>query len=81
LTTFAKFVNLFPEIKRLVIGLFQKCSNSLDTEIQNRACEYMMLINTQSEELLQAVFEEMPPFPEIGLFIIHSHKERARYTR
>lgn len=36
----------------------------LDAELQQRACEYLAIVSRDDDdELLQAVFEEMPPFP------------------
>ena len=64
LSCFIKFVNLFPEIKQQVVNVFQQFSNVLDSELQQRACEYLALASLPSDELLRTVFDEMPPFPE-----------------
>lgn len=63
LSTYLKFVNLFPEIKGEIIKVLQQYQNVLDTELQQRACEYLALIQMGSEDLLATVCEEMPPFP------------------
>lgn len=66
LTTYVKFVNLFPEIK----GEIQKilCSDSnlrcSDAELQQRSMEYLGLSRVATAEVLATVLEEMPPFPE-----------------
>ena len=64
LSCFVKFINLFPEIKQQVMGVFQQYSDVLDSELQQRACEYMALASLPNDELLRTVFDEMPPFPE-----------------
>ncbi|KAJ2758886.1 hypothetical protein IWQ56_005884 [Coemansia nantahalensis] len=64
LTTIAKFINLFPEIKTLCLRVLDRFRGALDVELQQRACEYYALATVESEDLLPTVFEEMPPFPE-----------------
>ncbi|KAJ1945721.1 hypothetical protein FBU59_002229, partial [Linderina macrospora] len=64
LTTIAKFINLFPEIKSLCLRILDRYRNALDAELQQRACEYYALGTLESEDLLPTVFEEMPPFPD-----------------
>ena len=64
LSCFIKFTNLFPEIKQQVMGVFKQYSDILDSELQQRACEYMALASLPNDDLLRAVFDEMPPFPE-----------------
>ncbi|KAJ1904574.1 hypothetical protein LPJ81_002420, partial [Coemansia sp. IMI 209127] len=64
LTTVAKFVNLFPEIKTLCLRVLDRYRGALDAELQQRACEYYALATVESEDLLPTVLEEMPPFPE-----------------
>jgi len=65
LTTYLKFVNLFPEIRKQVLGIFEGLTNNLDIEIQQRACEYLAILQTSPAEgggILEVVCEEMPPF-------------------
>ncbi|GAA5979643.1 hypothetical protein JCM10908_002996 [Rhodotorula pacifica] len=64
LTTYFKWVNLFPEIREQLLAVFQKYSLVLDAELQQRACEYLAIANLPDEDLLQVVVDEMPPFPE-----------------
>lgn len=64
LTTYIKFVNLFPEIKGQVLNVFNQYRYVLDSELQQRACEYLALSTMPTDDLLQTVCEEMPPFPE-----------------
>ena len=64
LSSFIKFVNLFPEIKPRLLRVFELYSHSLDSELQQRACEYLALATMPSDDLLRTVCDEMPPFPE-----------------
>ena len=64
LSSFIKFVNLFPEIKPQLLEVFRAYSNILDSELQQRACEYLALATMPNDGLLRAAFDEMPPFPE-----------------
>jgi len=66
LTTYVKFINLFPEIKSVIEDIFKNDSNlrSSDAELQQRACEYLALSKAASLDVLATVLEEMPPFPE-----------------
>lgn len=66
LTTYVKFINLFPEIKPEIQRIL--CSDSnlrcSDAELQQRSMEYLGLSKVASTEVLATVLEEMPPFPE-----------------
>lgn len=64
LSTFVKFINLFPEIKPQLLQMFQFYSHSPDSELQQRACEYLTLATLPSDDLLRTVCDEMPPFSE-----------------
>ena len=64
LSCFVKFVNLFPEIKPQLLLAFRAYSHSLDSELQQRACEYLALATMPTDDLLRTVCDEMPPFPE-----------------
>ncbi|KAI9794333.1 MAG: hypothetical protein M1835_006635 [Candelina submexicana] len=64
LSSFIKFVNLFPEIKPQLLQVFGAYSHTLDTELQQRACEYLALATLPTDDLLRTVCDEMPPFPE-----------------
>lgn len=64
LSSFIKFVNLFPEIKPQLLSVFQAYSHTLDAELQQRACEYLALATLPTDDLLRTVCDEMPPFPE-----------------
>jgi len=66
LSTYVKFINLFPEIKQQIQDIFVADSNlkSADVELQQRASEYLALSKISSLDVLATVLEEMPPFPE-----------------
>lgn len=64
LSAFVKFVNLFPEIKPQLLRAFGIYSHTLDSELQQRACEYLALATLPTDDLLRTVCDEMPPFPE-----------------
>ena len=64
LSSCAKFVNLFPEIKPQLLQVFRNFSDVLDSELQQRACEYLAVASMPTDEVLRTVFDEMPPFPE-----------------
>ena len=64
LSCFVKFVNLFPEVKPQLLHVFRAYSHTLDSELQQRACEYLTLATLPTDDLLRTVCDEMPPFPE-----------------
>ena len=64
LTSYVKFVNLFPEIKGQVLAVFNQYRYVLDSELQQRACEYLTVSTMPTDDMLQTICEEMPPFPE-----------------
>ncbi|TFK77097.1 Adaptor protein complex AP-2 alpha subunit [Pluteus cervinus] len=64
LSTYIKWVNVFPEIKPQLVNIFERYRHVLDPELQQRACEFYALTSRpDDDELLQNVCEEMPPFP------------------
>lgn len=64
MTTYVKFVNLFPEIKGQILPVLNQYRYVLDAELQQRACEYFSISTMPTDDMLQTVCEEMPPFPE-----------------
>jgi AP-2 complex subunit alpha len=64
MTTYLKFVNLFPEIKDEVVSVFKANKNVLNVELQQRASEYLAITSMQTDDLLQTICEEMPAFPD-----------------
>ncbi|KAH6656353.1 adaptin N terminal region-domain-containing protein [Truncatella angustata] len=64
LSSFVKYVNLFPEIKPQLLHVFEIYSHTLDSELQQRACEYLTIASLPTDDLLRTVCDEMPTFPE-----------------
>lgn len=64
LSTYIKWVNVFPEIKPQLVNIFERYRHVLDAELQQRACEFYALARRlDDDDVLQNVCEEMPPFP------------------
>lgn len=64
LSTYIKWVNVFPEIKLQLVNIFERYRHVLDAELQQRACEFYTLASRpDDDDLLQHICEEMPPFP------------------
>uniref|UniRef100_H2Z4L6 AP-2 complex subunit alpha n=1 Tax=Ciona savignyi TaxID=51511 RepID=H2Z4L6_CIOSA len=78
LSTYIKFINLFPEIKPTIQNVLQN-NNQLrnaDVELQQRALEYSQLSSITSQDVLATVLEEMPPFPERESSILAKLKKK-----
>ncbi|KAF9822180.1 hypothetical protein IEO21_00174 [Rhodonia placenta] len=64
LSTYIKWVNVFPEIKPQLLNVFERYRHVLDVDLQQRACEFYALASRpDDDELLQNICEEIPPFP------------------
>ncbi|ODN90783.1 AP-2 complex subunit alpha [Cryptococcus wingfieldii CBS 7118] len=85
LTTYVKWVNLFPEIKEHLINVFERYTHVLDAELQQRACEYLALARrSEDDDLLATICDEMPVFPERESALVsrlHSRGEKAQDKR
>jgi AP-2 complex subunit alpha len=78
LSTFVKFVNLFPEIKPQLLQMFRFYSHSPDSELQQRACEYLGLATMPADDLLRTICDEIPPFSERASILLQRlHKKSA----
>ncbi|KAG7278851.1 hypothetical protein CRUP_010414 [Coryphaenoides rupestris] len=66
LSSYIKFINLFPEVKAIIQEVLRSDSQlrNADVELQQRAVEYLRLSCIASTDILATVLEEMPPFPE-----------------
>lgn len=60
LSTYVKFANMFPEIKPHIVRVLTAYTTCADSEIQQRAVEYVAIVARQ--ELLRTICDEMPPF-------------------
>lgn len=80
LSSFVKFVNLFPEIKPQLLQIFSLYSHSPDSELQQRAFEYLSLATLPSDDLLRTVCDEMPPFSERASILLSRLHQRTAGT-
>ncbi|PKX93289.1 AP-2 complex subunit alpha [Aspergillus novofumigatus IBT 16806] len=81
LSSFIKFVNLFPEIKPQLLHIFRLYSHSPDTELQQRAFEYLTMATLPTDDLLRTVCDEMPPFSErTSILLSRLHQRTAGTT-
>ncbi|XP_032214244.1 AP-2 complex subunit alpha-2 isoform X3 [Mustela erminea] len=78
LSTYIKFVNLFPEVKATIQDVLRSDSQlrNADVELQQRAVEYLRLSTVASTDILATVLEEMPPFPERESSILAKLKKK-----
>ncbi|XP_006893269.1 PREDICTED: AP-2 complex subunit alpha-2 [Elephantulus edwardii] len=78
LSTYIKFVNLFPEVKVTIQDVLRSDSQlkNADVELQQRAVEYLRLSTIASTDILATVLEEMPPFPERESSILAKLKKK-----
>jgi AP-2 complex subunit alpha len=81
LSTFLKFINLFPEIKGEILKVFESYTCALDIELQQRACEYLALAQLQDENMIQTICEEMPLFPEKESVLIKQLAQKLNDTQ
>ncbi|MFT7814814.1 AP-2 complex subunit alpha-1-like isoform X2 [Arapaima gigas] len=78
LSTYIKFINLFPETKTTIQEVL-RCDSQIrnsDVELQQRAVEYLKLSSIASTDVLATVLEEMPPFPERESSILAKLKKK-----
>ncbi|BFZ05316.1 hypothetical protein BsWGS_08355 [Bradybaena similaris] len=78
LSTYIKFINLFPEIKSSIQEVLGSDNNlrNPDVELQQRCIEYLQLSTVASSDVLATVLEEMPPFPERESSILAKLKKK-----
>ncbi|GAB0202148.1 AP-2 complex subunit alpha-2 [Grus japonensis] len=78
LSTYIKFINLFPETKGTIQEVLRAGSQlrNADVELQQRAVEYLKLSSIASTDVLATVLEEMPPFPERESSILAKLKKK-----
>lgn len=82
LSTYIKFINLFPEIKPTIQQVLQADTQARNSnqEIQQRASEYLKLSSVASTDVLATVLEEMPPFPERESSLLSKLYQTAPWT-
>ncbi|KAK6191740.1 hypothetical protein SNE40_003346 [Patella caerulea] len=78
LSTYIKFINLFPEIKPQIQEILGSKNNmrNPDVELQQRSIEYLQLSSKATADVLATVLEEMPPFPERESSILAKLKKK-----
>lgn len=65
LTTYIKFVNLYPDTQDIINDVFRKYSTSTQLELQQRSCEYLSLPNVKGDRtIMENALNTMPEFPE-----------------
>ena len=62
LTTFMKFANIYPNIVAEIKQIFRINIHNIDSEVQQRAVEYLKLCEIAHPETLRRVFEKMPQY-------------------
>ncbi|KAL7998096.1 putative adaptor protein complex AP-2, alpha subunit [Plasmopara halstedii] len=88
LTAFVKMDNLYEELRSTVHSVLAKAASNMNLEIQQRACEYLALRQLcqkipNGDEVLRAVLEPMPIFPEnreSGLIVRLRNQQKSANT-
>eukprot|EP01125_Pyxidicula_operculata_P002647 TRINITY_DN124_c1_g1_i1.p1 TRINITY_DN124_c1_g1~~TRINITY_DN124_c1_g1_i1.p1 ORF type:complete len:1591 (+),score=529.24 TRINITY_DN124_c1_g1_i1:48-4820(+) len=62
LSTYIKFVNLYPQLKSVILPIFESYKTNIDHEIQQRSIEYYELSNLNDQKLLSVICDVMPPY-------------------
>jgi len=65
LSTYAKFINIFPELAEPLRKIFKEHMDNIDVEVQQRACEYLHITVPGMENLMQTVLDALPPWEEM----------------
>ncbi|ODV85235.1 hypothetical protein CANARDRAFT_28513 [[Candida] arabinofermentans NRRL YB-2248] len=61
LSCFLKFCNRYPDLRPSILDLFEQETNSISSEIQQRALEYLK-VAIREDNLMKIVVLDMPPF-------------------
>eukprot|EP00397_Hematodinium_sp_SG-2012_P002517 GEMP01002524.1.p1 GENE.GEMP01002524.1~~GEMP01002524.1.p1 ORF type:complete len:950 (+),score=180.35 GEMP01002524.1:203-3052(+) len=61
LSAYAKLLNSNPDLRSKILPVFEDFNDNIDTETQQRCCEYIKLEATSAGEQVLAM---MPPFPD-----------------
>lgn len=70
LSTYIKFINLFPEIRSQIQDVFRQDSNlrSADAELQQRASEYLQLSIIASTDVLVKFYKILLQYSKTSFF-------------
>ncbi|WFD44680.1 hypothetical protein MPSI1_003350 [Malassezia psittaci] len=73
MSTYLKWINLYPALRQPILAELQKYRSSVHLEVQQRACEYVALVQLNDPSVLESVCEIMPrtqvstnPLPRIA---------------
>lgn len=84
LSTYIKFINLFPETKATIQGVLRAGSQlrNADVELQQRAVEYLTLSSVASTDVLVSAnapspWDHHPLGPEVSLTSCPAHRPRC----
>ena len=80
LNSYLKFSKCFPALRNEILNVFKSIQHSLDLELQQRACEYMTILEVYPDTILLAVCEEMPPFAERDSELINNMTKKLNDT-
>lgn len=64
LSTYMKFINLFDDLAPIIINIFDHYRSCIDSEIQQRACEYLALATCNDRSMIENVCDVMPAYEE-----------------
>jgi len=76
LSTFMKFLNMYEDLGQRILALFRDHHSAIDPEIQQRSVEYSIMAEYEDQDLISAVWEAMPDFPERDSPLIHKINQR-----
>lgn len=62
LTSYLKMANNYNQLKEEICEIFKQYRLALDSELQQRACEYYELVNNPDDTLLKVTCQSIPPF-------------------
>eukprot|EP00124_Ichthyophonus_hoferi_P002493 Ihof_evm1s172 gene=Ihof_evmTU1s172 len=82
LSTYVKFINLFPELKDTILEVLRSpyIARNTNAELQQRAVEYLNLVSNSKEDVLVTVLDQMPPYPERESSILAKLKKRDGFV-
>eukprot|EP00298_Acanthocystis_sp_HF-20_P005764 c15825_g1_i2.p1 GENE.c15825_g1_i2~~c15825_g1_i2.p1 ORF type:complete len:1008 (-),score=360.13 c15825_g1_i2:16-3039(-) len=81
LTTYAKLLNIYPFLGPQITSIFHTQSYSIDSEVQQRSCEYLNVLDEHINSSLQNnVFAVMPKFPERESSVLRLMRKKIHIT-
>lgn len=80
LSAYVKMANTYPEIKGPIGQVLDAHRSYVDTEIQQRACEYYVLNAPAHAKLMESVFDVMPNYSERESLLLKRMKKSHKST-